>query len=58
VADGAARGDRIEIRTNQPSTVLHELLADIGDLPDLVVAPPTLEDAYLALVTREEAPAL
>jgi ABC-2 type transport system ATP-binding protein len=51
---GTACGGRVEVRTTQPSTVLYELLAGFGELPDLVVAPPTLEDAYLALVGAEE----
>ena len=45
---------RVEVRANQPSGVLKELLDSLGDLPDLLVAPPTLEDAYLELVSAHE----
>ncbi len=41
---------RVTIRTRAPSAALEELLHSVGDLPDLVVAPPTLEDSYLALI--------
>ena len=46
-------GDRVEISTTEPSTVLGDLLSGLGELPDLLVAPPTLEDAYLGLVATE-----
>jgi ABC-2 type transport system ATP-binding protein len=48
-------GGRVEVRTTEPSAALRALLVRFGDLPDLVVTPPTLEDAYLELVAREEA---
>jgi ABC-2 type transport system ATP-binding protein len=47
------RGDRVVIRTPDPSASLHALLDENGDLPDLSVAPPTLEDVYLQLVSRD-----
>jgi ABC-2 type transport system ATP-binding protein len=45
---------RVEVRANHTSIVLRELLTCLGDLPDLLVAPPTLEDAYLELVAAHE----
>ena len=45
---------RVEVRVDQPSSVLKELLAELGDLPDLLVAPPTLEDAYLELAAAHD----
>jgi ABC-2 type transport system ATP-binding protein len=44
-------GDRTVVRTTDPSATLRELLDRLGTLPDLAVVPPTLEDAYLELVT-------
>jgi ABC-2 type transport system ATP-binding protein len=43
-------GDRVEVSTCHASKMLAELLASFGELPELRVAPPTLEDAYLELV--------
>jgi ABC-2 type transport system ATP-binding protein len=45
---------RVEVRADDASAVLRELLACLGDMPDLVVAPPTIEDAYLELVAVPE----
>jgi ABC-2 type transport system ATP-binding protein len=44
-------GQRTEIRTDDTSGRLRELLA-AGDVVDLAVAPPTLEDTYLELVAQ------
>jgi ABC-2 type transport system ATP-binding protein len=51
------RGDVAVCRTENSATALRELLRwaadhDLGDLADLSVAAPTLEDAYLQLVTQ------
>jgi ABC-2 type transport system ATP-binding protein len=45
---------RVEVRANHAGRVVKELLTCLGDLPDLLVAPPTLEDAYLELVAAHE----
>jgi ABC-2 type transport system ATP-binding protein len=47
----APDGDRVELRTDDAASSLRSLLAD-GDVSDLTVAPPTLEDAYLELVAQ------
>ena len=48
------RGDRLELRTEQPTADLHRLTAwalERGlELDDLEVVRPTLEDVYLDLV--------
>jgi ABC-2 type transport system ATP-binding protein len=43
-------GDTVTITTTRPSAVLKSLVPTVGDLEDLAVTPPTLEDTYLALV--------
>ncbi|MEY2423173.1 MAG: type transport system ATP-binding protein [Acidimicrobiaceae bacterium] len=45
----AASGDRVELEADDSAASLRTLLAN-GDVSDLTVAPPTLEDAYLELV--------
>ena len=47
-------GDRVTVRTLEPSHVLHELIRACGELPDLEVSRPTLEDSYVALVNDVE----
>ena len=54
--DLAVTGDVAACLTDQAAVALRELLAwaaanDLGDLDDLSVATPTLEDAYLRLVS-------
>ena len=44
--------DRVLIQTNEPSSVLQQLIHEYGELPELIVAPPTLEDTYLRLVAE------
>jgi ABC-2 type transport system ATP-binding protein len=44
-------GSRVEVCTDDATASLRRLLAD-GDVPELTVAPPTLEDTYLELVTQ------
>ena len=46
----SCEGDRIVVRTQQPSTMLQQLLLTFGDVDDLTVTPPTLQESYLALV--------
>jgi ABC-2 type transport system ATP-binding protein len=43
------------VRTQEPSRTLQELIRRFGELHDLAVAPPTLEDSYLTLVADAEA---
>jgi ABC-2 type transport system ATP-binding protein len=43
-------GSRVTVRTSEASATLQELIHQLGDLADLAVAPPTLEDSYLLLV--------
>lgn len=45
-------GGRITIRTQRAGATLKQLVGAVGDLDDLVVAPPTLEDTYLRLLDR------
>ena len=47
----------IQLETREPSKLLQELIRSYGELPDLVVAPPTLEDTYLRLVADDRVPA-
>jgi hypothetical protein len=54
--DLTVSGDVAACLTDQAAVALRELLAwavanDLGDLHDLSVATPTLEDAYLQLVS-------
>ena len=48
-------GGRVIVHTQEPSATLQELIRKFGELHDLAVAPPTLEDSYLALVADTEA---
>ena len=47
----SATGERVELRTDDTASSLRTLLAD-GDVSELTVAPPTLEDTYLELVAQ------
>ena len=47
--------ERVVVHTEEPSATLQELIRRFGELRDLAVAPPTLEDSYLRLVTDTEA---
>jgi ABC-2 type transport system ATP-binding protein len=49
--DAVVDGGRVCIQSREPSKDLQQLIRSFGDLADLVVAPPTLEDSYLRLVT-------
>ena len=51
--DMTVEGGVVTIRTREASTVLQQLIRSYGELPDLVVAPPTLEDTYLRLVSEQ-----
>jgi hypothetical protein len=42
------------VRTNEPSVRLRHLLDECRELPDLRVAPPSLEEVYLDLVGSAE----
>jgi len=44
--------DSIVISTEQPATVVADLLARHGELPELTVTRPSLEDIYLELIAR------
>ena len=46
-----ADGERVEVCTDDTTSSLRTLLAG-GQLTDLTVAPPTLEDTYLELVAQ------
>jgi ABC-2 type transport system ATP-binding protein len=46
--------ERVMVHSLEPSSTVHTLLERHGDLVDLVVAPPTLEDSYLRLVADDE----
>jgi ABC-2 type transport system ATP-binding protein len=47
-------GDRRSMRTSEPTRVVAELAARIGgEVPDLSVARPTLEDTYLTLIGQQ-----
>jgi ABC-2 type transport system ATP-binding protein len=48
-------GNRVTLRSRAPSSVLQALLNCFGELPDLAVAPPTLEDTYLQIVADDQA---
>jgi ABC-2 type transport system ATP-binding protein len=56
LASASRRGhdDVVELVTSEPTRTLHELtswaIANRMELADLAIAPPTLEEAYLALV--------
>ena len=52
--DAVIDGDHVEVRTLDTSTSLRTLLDHLGDLPDLAISPPTLEDVYLQLVATEQ----
>ena len=43
-------GDRVTVQTEAPSATLQSLIGELGELPDLMVEPPTLEASYLRLV--------
>jgi ABC-2 type transport system ATP-binding protein len=45
-------GEQIVVHTRDASTCLRALLDEYGELPDLAVAPPRLEEVYLELVSR------
>jgi ABC-2 type transport system ATP-binding protein len=49
--------DRVSIETRTPSKELQELFRSYGELPDLIVTPPTLEDTYLRLINDDRVPA-
>jgi ABC-2 type transport system ATP-binding protein len=44
----------VVVRTQEASSTLQGLIREHGSLEDLAVAPPTLEDSYLALVADHE----
>jgi ABC-2 type transport system ATP-binding protein len=46
----ACTGERVTVRTDAPSATLHDLIGELGELPELMVEPPTLEATYLTLV--------
>ena len=43
-------GDRVTVQTEAPTATLQTLIGELGELPDLIVEPPTLEASYLRLV--------
>jgi len=47
-----ARGEQVVVHTRDAAASLRELLAEYDELPDLMVAPPNLEEVYLELVSR------
>lgn len=50
-------GRRQEVRTDDASRTVADLLARLGDLPGLEVLRPTLEDVYLGLLQGADTPA-
>lgn len=48
-------GERREIRTDAPTSVVAELAARFTEIPGLQVLRPTLEDVYLALIDDDAA---
>ena len=58
IAGAIREGDGAVVASDDPARTLRSLLSwtrrhGLPDLEDLAVAPPTLEDAYLALVSVE-----
>ena len=43
-------GERVTVQTDAPSATLQSLIDELGELPDLMVEPPSLEATYLRLV--------
>jgi ABC-2 type transport system ATP-binding protein len=39
-----------EMPTDEPARAVHDLYAQFGELPELTVSRPTLEDSYLAMI--------
>ena len=53
-SDAVLDGCRLTISTREVATTLKTVIGAVGDLEELVVAPPTLEDTYLRLVQQRE----
>lgn len=49
-------GDAVWFETAQPAETVAQLVAQYGELPELTVTRPTLEDAYLDLIARSHTP--
>lgn len=47
-------GDAIWCETDRPAETVAQLVAQHGELPELTVTRPTLEDAYLDLINRSQ----
>ncbi len=45
-------GDAVVIDTEEPATLVAELVAEHGELPELTVTRPSLEDIYLELIAK------
>ncbi len=45
-------GDAVWLETDRPSETVAKLVAEYGELPELTVSRPTLEDVYLDLIHR------
>jgi ABC-2 type transport system ATP-binding protein len=45
-------GEAVVVHTRDTTTSLRELMAEHGELVDLTIRPPSLEDVYLELVTQ------
>ena len=43
-------GERLEVSTPEPAAVVARLTARLGDVPELAVTRPSLEDVYLSLI--------
>ena len=50
--DGGPDADPVVITTDQPATAVAELVARHGELPELTVTRPSLEDIYLDLIAK------
>jgi ABC-2 type transport system ATP-binding protein len=49
----SAEGPR-ELATGEPAKAVHDLYGQFGELPELVVSRPTLEDSYLAMIGADD----
>ena len=47
-----SHSEAVELTTEQPATVVADLVARHGELPGLTVTRPSLEDIYLDLIAR------
>ena len=48
----APSGEPVVVESRDTTACLRELMAAYGELPDLAIRPPSLEDVYLELVSR------